>query len=223
MADIWNDQSVPDRWRIADSMNGESLLPQGSESVVLFDHGFGRSGSATSDMAILPGAFNPIHEGHRRLRQAAEQFLACRVLYELSVFNVDKPALAENEVASRLQRIEDAPVLLTQAALFVDKARLFPGCWFVVGYDTAERLLSPEYYGHDRNQRDAALEQLSVLKTRFLVAGRLDSSSARAGFQTCDQLDLASEWNSMFTRLPESAFRVDVSSTHIRHRENQLD
>ena len=33
-----------------------------------------------------------------------------------------------------------------QASLFTDKAALFPGSAFVIGYDTAVRLVAPRYY-----------------------------------------------------------------------------
>jgi len=223
MPDMSDDGSLPALRKMASPANSKPQLPQDGESVVLFERGVWRSDSAVSDVAILPGSFNPIHQGHRQLRQAAERFLGCRVLYELSVCNVDKPVLAAEEVSVRLERIEDAPVLLTQAALFVDKARMFPGCWFVVGYDTAERILRPEYYRGDAGLRDEAMQRLRLLGVKFLVAGRLNLSHADAKFQTCDQLGLGLELNSMFTSLPESAFRVDVSSSDIRRRESRSD
>ncbi len=34
-----------------------------------------------------------------------------------------------------------------QASLFTDKAALFPRSAFVIGYDTAVRLVAPRYYG----------------------------------------------------------------------------
>ena len=36
---------------------------------------------------------------------------------------------------------------VTCAPLFIDKARLFPGCTFVVGSDTIKRILDKKYYG----------------------------------------------------------------------------
>ncbi len=39
------------------------------------------------------------------------------------------------------------PVVVTRATLFTNKADLFPDSCFVVGYDTAARLVLPKYYG----------------------------------------------------------------------------
>jgi hypothetical protein len=216
-----SDESLPDNRQNTDSMGGWLQLPRDSDTVVLVERGVCRSPSSISDVAILSGSFNPIHEGHRQLRQAAERFLNRRVYYELSILNVDKPDLAADEVTARVERIADAPVLLTQAARFVEKARLFPGCWFVVGFDTAERLLQPAYYADDIDLRDAAMDQLRISGTRFLVGGRLDSVQPGGEFRNGNNLELVPDLNSMFVSLPEAAFRVDVSSTAIRHRENR--
>jgi hypothetical protein len=40
-----------------------------------------------------------------------------------------------------------APVIVTRAPLYVNKADLFPRSAFVVGHDTAARLVLPKYYG----------------------------------------------------------------------------
>ena len=47
-----------------------------------------------------------------------------------------------------------------QAPLYPTKARLFPGSTFVIGYDTAIRLVDGKYYGGD----DAALLQIAAMK-----------------------------------------------------------
>ena len=39
-----------------------------------------------------------------------------------------------------------------QASLFTDKARLFPRSAFVIGYDTAVRLVAPRYYAREGGQ-----------------------------------------------------------------------
>lgn len=171
--------------------------------------------------AVLPGAFNPIHRGHRRLREAAAEFLGCSVHLELSICNVDKPLLSEREVRRRLHRIPDCPVLLTRAARFVDKARLFPSCWFVVGFDTAARILDPRYYGHDPAKRDQSMRDLRLDNARFLVAGRVDTVRGREVFRSLEQLEIERDYAEMFSELPESKFRDDISSTVLRRQQSR--
>ena len=42
---------------------------------------------------MLPGSFNPLHNGHLRMASVAERRLGRRVEFELSVTNVDKSTL----------------------------------------------------------------------------------------------------------------------------------
>ena len=169
--------------------------------------------------AILPGAFNPVHHGHWQLLDAAASFLGCPVVFELSIDNVDKPVLCASEVHRRLRQIPDNEVLLTYAALFTTKARLFPGCWFVVGFDTAERVLDSQYYDQDVRQRDQSLRDLNSANVKFLVAGRVNPKPQSAAFLTCDQLAVDHDYAEMFVELPESCFRADISSTAIRKQQ----
>ena len=125
-----------------------------------------------SPAALLPGSFSPVHEGHRGLALAAEEILGTEVGFELSVTNVDKPALEETEILERLAQFTDGEtVVLTRAETFFKKARLFPGRIFVVGWDTAVRLVAARYYSNDRrDDRDAMLNALAEMwasGTRF--------------------------------------------------------
>ena len=49
--------------------------------------------------ALLPGSFNPLHEGHVQLAAAAAAVFGNQVAYELSVVNVDKPLLEASEIS----------------------------------------------------------------------------------------------------------------------------
>src|SRR5262249_35492969 len=83
--------------------------------------------------AMLPGAFNPVHEGHWDLAAAAARLLGVPVAFELSVTNVDKPPLSPAEVRRRLAQFAwHGPVWVTRTPTFAEKARLFPGAAFVV-------------------------------------------------------------------------------------------
>src|SRR5579862_3090084 len=99
--------------------------------------------NAAKPSVVLPGAFNPLHEAHLTLADIAMRLESKPVAFELSVANVDKLELSDEEVRRRLlQFAGKAPVWLTHAALFTDKAQLFPGATFAIGADTAARLLA---------------------------------------------------------------------------------
>ena len=161
--------------------------------------------------AVLPGAFNPIHDGHRRMRADAVRRLGLRVGYELSIANVDKPPLDYQEINTRLEQFEAGEVLLTNAPTFVDKARALGSVVFVVGADTMRRVAEPRYYG-GLEMRDAAIEELAALGCRFLVYGRLDAGV----FRTLSDLALSPALAAISSGVPESEFRNDLSSTALR-------
>lgn len=162
--------------------------------------------------ALLPGSFNPLHVGHITLAAVAGQRLGCDVHFELSVTNVDKPQLDGEVVAERLRQfVGVGPVWVTRAAVVEQKSRLFPGVAFVLGYDTAVRLIDPRYYGDERG-RDAALANLLERGCKVIVGGRLDGVGE---FRVWEDR-LAGEFRELFEVIPENEFRVDVSSSAIR-------
>jgi hypothetical protein len=132
---------------------------------------------AAAPRVLLPGSFNPLHAGHAALLAAAVAAAGpgARGGYELSVSNADKGALPRAEVERRAaQFAPDAPPLvLTDAPLFVQKAALLPGTTFVVGVDTAVRIVMPKYYGGDPSAMRAVLQAILDARCSFLVAGRL--------------------------------------------------
>ena len=163
-----------------------------------------------SDQTILmPGSFNPLHRGHEGLLLAAEKQTGREGILELSVTNVDKPPLSIIEIEHRLLQMKGVySIVLTCAPTFAEKAELFPGAWFALGYDTAIRLLSPDY--HD--DVPAMLERFQTLETRFVVAGRLHEN----GFQTLEQLNIPAGYEELFIPIPGGDFREDISSTELR-------
>jgi nicotinamide mononucleotide (NMN) deamidase PncC len=161
---------------------------------------------------LLPGAFNPLHDGHRQMLSIAEQLTGLEGAYELSVANVDKPFLDYREIALRLAQF-NRPVWLTRLPTFIEKARQFPGAIFVVGLDTLMRIAEPRYYGSPE-LRDAVLAELDNSGARYLVFGR----ELEGRFKVLS--DLASELpESLLSRATEvdaARFRNPVSSTDIR-------
>lgn len=162
---------------------------------------------------ILSGSFNPLHEGHRSLAKAASELVEGPVAYELSIANVDKPPLKEEEVRRRIvQFADEETVILTRVPVFYEKADLLPGCTFVIGVDTAVRLFDPRYYSGSMSRMLLALQRLEMQNCRFLVAGRIDDGV----FRTLSDVVVPSGFERMFTPIPESAFRSDISSTELR-------
>ena len=162
--------------------------------------------------AILPGAFNPLHDGHRRMREDAERRLGMAVGFELCTANVDKPPLDFFEVQTRLRQFAPRDVVVTNTPTFVAKARALGGVTFVVGADTLSRIAEPRYYGGTA-ARDAAIEEMRTLGCRFLVYGRVDADGA---FKTAADLALPPMLAGMCMAVAEGEFRSDLSSTVLR-------
>lgn len=169
------------------------------------------------DLVALAGSFNPLHKGHRNLLEAAEKISGRKGIYEISIENVDKPDLPRTELKQRLEQFRGlANVAITRAKLFSEKAQLMPGAWFVIGYDTAVRLLDDRYY--ENESAESHMLRLNAMGLSFLVAGRVDTEGK---FRSLEWLDLPDSLRAMFVGIPESEFREDVSSTDLREQRSR--
>jgi hypothetical protein len=140
-------------------------------------------------------------------------------MFELCVVNPDKGALSHSTLLEREAAFaaRGAPLTLTAAKLFVDKARLFASSVFVLGEDTARRIVMPKYYESETSMA-LEFERLRAANCRFAVAGRLDQGDGE--FKTLEDVDVPRVLRDMdlFVAIPESAFRADISSSELRER-----
>jgi hypothetical protein len=196
----------------------DRLMTGKVEWVVVWPDGQQATGQTWPKLALLSGAFNPLHAGHRQLARVAAGKLDQAVYFELPLVNADKAPLIElAEVRRRLEQFAGyAPLVLTRAPLFSQKAQLFPGGVFILGVDTVERLVQPRFYADDPAEMRASFETIRQAGCRFLVAGR------RVGdrFLTLADVDLPEEYRHLFGQIPEDDFRADISSTTIRQQGN---
>ncbi|UCC54593.1 MAG: hypothetical protein JSV68_11620 [Anaerolineaceae bacterium] len=179
----------------------------------VFDHGMTVC-DESAPKALLSGAFNPLHDGHLALARVTAELLGQEVAFELSVNNADKPPLVTKIALERISQFAGRyQIFASNAPTFVEKSRLYPGTTFIVGYDTAVRILYPHYYGKNIKDLENALHEIEKQGCSFLVAGR---TAADGHFYQVDDLAIPQRFERLFRRIPSDLFRKDISSTELR-------
>jgi hypothetical protein len=189
------------------------LNTQNVDYVSIDSQGVITAGRQLANIALLSGSFNPLHEGHRKLARVASEYCGREIYFELTLQNADKAPISLTEAEQRASQFRDVgTALLTRTPLFSQKAKLFPGSVFVIGTDTAKRLVQPRFYDDDPGKMDASLKLIQHSGCRFLVAGRQELDT----FVTLADLDIPPQHQCLFEAIPEKTFRNDISSTAIR-------
>jgi len=179
------------------------------------DHG-GTIRDISAPVVMLSGAFNPLHDGHLDLARVASELLGQGVAFELSVFNADKPPLNAEIALERISQFAGRhTIFASNAPTFVEKAHLYPDTTFVVGFDTAVRILHPRYYGNSIQDLEKALNEIKNLGCRFLVAGR---AAEDGHFYQVEDLAIPEQFQEIFFSIPSHLFRKDISSTELRRK-----
>jgi hypothetical protein len=169
---------------------------------------------------VLSGAFNPLHEGHLALARAAQELTGRPAAFELAVANAGKPTIGPDETLARLAQFAGAHLVVASSApRFDQKAQLYPGAAFVVGYDTAARVLQKRYYQDSEDMMWAALDLIRDAGCCFLVAGR---AGADGRYHPAEELSVPEPYRDLFRPIPQEQFRFDISSTVLRHQESYV-
>jgi len=180
-------------------------------------HGGPASEGGGPGRVVFPGAFNPLHVGHRRMAEIAQARLGAPVEFEISILNVEKPPTDFLEIHRRVSQFAAGQTIwLTRAATFEEKSAVFPGVTFVVGLDTLRRIADPRYTGGSAAAFHPALERIARQGCRFLVFGR----AHQGRFLTLDDLDLPPLLRALCQQVPAEAFHEDISSTSLRLEEH---
>jgi len=168
--------------------------------------------------AILSGSFNPVHSGHINLLDYCFNKLNKNKFYEISISNVDKPDIDKEDLIGRLEKFQkQEKILITRSPKFVEKATLFPNSYFVIGYDTAIRVLDDSYLEANESLDDL-FDVIKEKKCKFIVAGRANVVSSK--FENLNLQDLLEKYRNSFEIIGEKDFREDVSSTQKRRQDN---
>lgn len=182
-------------------------------------HADGRVSEGPAPGLIVAGSFNPLHAGHVSLARVAQKRTGLQAVFEITVTNADKPQLPSCEVLRRLEPFGRlAGVAVSRLGTFEAKAAAWPGATFVIGIDTALRVVDPRFYGGTRQNLAHALTGLRESGCRFLVAGRATETGRFRTVADLPDLSDIPAARDLFEPIPEKEFRLDLSSTDIRQK-----
>lgn len=164
--------------------------------------------------ALMPGAFNPPHEGHLCMADMYEQTQGGRVVFSMCANPPHKAEMTVQDCLKRAKMLRGRDRLFTRDdSYYVDKARAFPHTPMLIGADALQRMFDPKW---GLNQEET-LREFQMLGTRFYVSGREVDGKF---------VELADVLNSLPSKLATGWFNIaipmegrwDISSTQLRER-----
>lgn len=168
---------------------------------------------------IFSGSFRPLHRGHCKIIDYAENRFREPVALEIAIRNTEKPMLDFIEIEERLKQIDsmrpNQAVWLTAMTRFENKSVFFRGATFLLGADTFQRVGDPDYNGVTYKALLDTLRSIARKDCRFLVFARRDESGE---IRTVDNLKIPDILRSISEEVPASEFLDDSASREIRKK-----
>jgi hypothetical protein len=184
---------------------------------------FAANGKRLADMpngkyALMPGAFNPPHEGHFGAAKASLEEYNCPVLFETTAEPPHKDALTVQELLQRAKMLQGHDRIFTRKLpYYLDKAKAFPGHPIILGADAMVRILDPKW-GLDPVDM---FKQFIDLNTQLFVASReIDGKLVTCNDILHDLLsiDRRGIWGLAKTVLMPLEGQWNISSTELREK-----
>jgi len=164
--------------------------------------------------AIMPGAYNPPHEGHFGTAKQLGEDYGNQVVFEVTAEPPHKGALSVQDLLKRTKLLQGHNRIFTlKVPFYLDKARAFPGCPLVMGADAMIRMLDPKW---GLNIKDM-FEEFEERYTTLYIAGR----TVDGNFTTRE--DIIKMLSPELKRLYLAVTRPvrghwDISSTELRNK-----
>lgn len=118
---------------------------------------------------LIPGAFNPPHEGHYGAASSLKDEYGLDTIFEITRRPPHKDVLSVQEMLKRAKLLQGHDRLFTHSLpYYIDKAREFPGMPIFLGADAMVRLLDPKW----SLDITAMFQEFKKLKTTLYIGGR---------------------------------------------------
>jgi hypothetical protein len=168
-------------------------------------------------LALMSGAFNPLHEGHTSVAQHVMDQYGNTVAHEVTAEPPHKEAMTVQALLQRAKLLQGYDRIFTKSyPYYLDKARAFPGVPLVLGADAMIRMLDPKW-GITPSE---LLNEFNKLNTKLLVSGRLVDGkfvSYTNILDHIDQQDPSLVSLALHVVAPVDG-RIDISSTELRNK-----
>ncbi|BFU22598.1 hypothetical protein EHI8A_059930 [Entamoeba histolytica HM-1:IMSS-B] len=181
------------------------------------------NGSITHSIPQCPivycGTFNPFHKAHKKIIEyMSMRFNHRPIILDISQRSEDKSVTSLTNVFIRASQVAGKyKVNISNTSLYIDKCKTYPGGTFVVGLDTAVRILNKRYYQNSEINLKKAMQVIASMGCNFIVVGRKDDITNRfLEFDSVKSTLPAKEYHYLFISLNEKEFRYDLSSTYLR-------